>query len=228
MLLSGYRRVAVTSRGRELTEAARIQSVVSTFLLRLGSGIFGIVFLFAGDCWGQTEVERGRGQGAGSEWVPAVQQEWESFGKEYFQSVATNRPHATLALRDSSIRTGAGLFDIWLLIDGALVKGWANAGDLRVLPGPHCIRVEMVSVPQRYQGTVGRFWPWVTAGSKDEVRFSGDSKAGFTAKYQHINMAMKMDDLINPKQLEFARNQPKSPDAAYAYCLDHIRERRSQ
>ena len=218
---------AVTSRGQGPAEVNRMQSVFTALLLRLCPGIFGMVFLFAGACWGQTEVERGRGQGAGGEWVPAVQQEWEKFGKEYFQSVAADSPYATLVLRDSAIRAGVGPFDIWLLIDGALVKGWTKAGDLRVSPGPHCIRVEMVSVPQRYQGTLGRFWPWVTAGSEDEVHFTGD-RAGFTTKYQHTKMAMTLDNLLDPKQLEFARNQPKSPDAAYAYCLEHVRKQRSQ
>jgi hypothetical protein len=220
MISANYRQTPVAPWGQGIAKTDQMQSIFSAVLRRFYLATLAAVFLVPSACWAQTEVRRG------ADWVPAVQQEWERYGKQHFQSVPPDRPHATLRLRDSADRTNVGAFDIWLLIDGTLVKGWTNAGELRVSPGLHCIRIEMVSVPQRYQGTVGQYWPWTSAGSEDEVRFSGDSKTGFNTKYQRVTIRVKADDLIDPKQIEFTRNQPKNPKEVYPYCLEQVRQQR--
>lgn len=122
-----------------------------------------------------------------------------------------------------------GQFEIWLLIDGELVKGWTQAGDLRVSPGLHCIRVEMVAIPSRYEGTLFIGLPWPRAGTEDELHFSRDPKTGFTAKYQRIKLVMKLLDVLDDEEMEFdSERRKKSPEAAYAYCLDQVRKKRSQ
>jgi hypothetical protein len=178
---------------------------------------FAAALLFPAAAWGQT---------LGTQWLPAVQQEWEKSGKQYFQPVPAEQPHASLRLRDSALREGVGAFEIWVLVDGALVRGGLGAGALRLAPGPHCIRIEMVSIAQRYEGTLGKYWPWLRAGGEDELAFSGN-RTGFRATYQPLKLTVGRD-LVDNNQLEFNRNRPQNPDAAYAYCMEQVRKRRAQ
>ena len=168
-----------------------------------------------------------RAADVGSAWTPAVEEEWRRYGRQEFRAASADQPHATLVLKDSSNRARSGAFEVWVLVDGARVKGGAAAAPLRLSPGAHCIRVEMVSRPQRYQGTVGRYWPWLNAGGRDQIELKGDSKAGFTTTYRRLVMQLTLDTPSNEQQIKFDRGRPRDPAAAYAYCLQYVRRPRS-
>jgi hypothetical protein len=204
----------------------RIRPIGVALLRTMGIVMIGTLSLFGWAFGGQNETQRGVSQEVKSEWVPDVQKEWQRYGGKYFESVPADQPHATLLLKDSANRAGVGSFDIRVLIDGELVKDWIKSSPLRVSTGPHCIRVEMVAIPQRYQGTLGRYWPWLTAGSEDEMDLIGDSKVGFTVKYKRVRLSLNLQDLINPEEMKFSSDRPKDPEAAYTYCLKYVHDRR--
>jgi len=162
----------------------------------------------------------------GSDWTPAVEDEWRRYGRREFRPVPADQPHATLVLKDTANRAQGRAFEVWVLVDGARVKGGAAAAPLRLSPGAHCIRVEMVSRPQRSEGTVGRYWPWLNAGGSDQIEFKGGGKAGFTTTYRRLVMHLTLDTVSNDEQIKFDRSRPRDPEAAYAYCLQYVRRPR--
>jgi hypothetical protein len=163
---------------------------------------------------------------AGNEWTPAVEEEWRRYGHQEFRPAPADQPHATLVLKDTANRARSAPFEVWVLVDGARVKQGAAGAPLRLSPGAHCIRVEMVSRRQRHEGTVGRYWPWLNAGGRDQIEFKGDGKAGFTTSYRRLVMQLTLDAPSNEQQIKFDRSRPRDPEAAYTYCLQYVRRPR--
>ncbi len=174
----------------------------------------------------QVQVGRSPIPEASGQWVADVQREWEASGAAYFESVPADRPHATIVLKDLADRTGVGAFDIWVLVDGARVRDWTASSPLRVSPGAHCIRIDMVAPAQQYQGTLNRSWPWLPAGFTDEIQLVRDSERRFAIKYQRVTINVK--GLLDAGEAEYSRNRPSDPAAAYTYCLAHVRERQAR
>ena len=158
------------------------------------------------------------------QWIPDVQKEWERFGAKEFQPVASDRPHATIVFRDVADRTGTGAFDIWVLVDGQRVKDWTASSPLRVAPGAHCIRIEMVSIPARYQGTLGKYWPWLPADWEHTAQLTREAPGPYRIDYRPTRLDVK--GLLDADEDRFKRDRPSDPEAAYAYCLKYVTEGR--
>ena len=108
-----------------------------------------------------------------SDWVPSLTAEWKKRGEKSFESVPEDQPYATLLVRDTANRDHVDSFDLWALIDGTLLRPWRDGTRLRVSPGPHCIRVDMVATAQRYERTLAFCFPWLDAGSEGELKLRG-------------------------------------------------------
>jgi hypothetical protein len=157
------------------------------------------------------------------QWIPSVQTEWEKYGRKEFQPVAADKPHAMLVFKDVADRTGSGPFDIWVLVDGQRVVNWTASSPLRVAPGAHCIRIDMVSIPARYEGALGKYWPWLPEGFEHTAQLTREAGA-YKVDYRPTRLRVGRD-LINDEQLKFSRDLPSDGEQAYAYCLKYVTER---
>lgn len=154
----------------------------------------------------------------GAQWVADVQKEWEANGSRWFEPVAAEKPHATIRLQDTASRDKVGAFEVWVLIDGARVKDWPGP-PLLVSPGAHCIRIDMVAVGQKYQGSLGKYWPWLAPTEEAELRFTRDER-GFSSQYQKVVITTK--GLLDQKRLDFEAGMPDDQPATYAYCMKQV------
>ena len=160
------------------------------------------------------------------QWIPDIQKEWERLGGKEFEPVPADQPHAVFIFEDAAGRTGVGAFDIWLLVDGKRVKNWTASSPLRVSPGPHCLRIDMVSIPQRYQGTLGKYWPWLAAETEHTVRLTREGTGPFRIVYQPTKLTVA--GLLDADKMKFDHDRPADPEAAFEYCLRHVTEKRPE
>ena len=160
------------------------------------------------------------------QWTPDIQKEWERFGSKEFQPVPADQPHAVLVFEDVAARTGVGAFDIWLLVDGKRVKDWTGSSPLRVPPGAHCIRIDMVSIPQRYQGTLGKYWPWLAAGWEHTVQLTREGTGPFRIVYQPTKFGLR--GILDDARLKYERDRPVDPEETSQYCLKYVTEKRPE
>ena len=154
-----------------------------------------------------------------AQWVADVEKEWKANGSRWFESVAADEPHATIHLRDTASREKVGAFEVWMLVDGARVKSWSDSTPLRLTPGAHCIRVEMVAAGQKYQGNVGKYWPWLQPTEEVELSFTRDDR-GFSTEYRKV--VFKMTGLLDQKRLDYDAKLPGDTEAAYGYCMKQV------
>jgi len=154
-----------------------------------------------------------------AQWVADVEKEWKANGSRWFESVAADEPHATIHLKDTASREKVGAFEVWMLVDGARVKSWADSTPLRLAPGAHCIRVEMVAAGQKYQGNVGKYWPWLQPSEEVELSFTRDER-GFSSQYRKVVITMK--GLLDQKRLDYDAKLPGDTEAAYGYCMKQV------
>lgn len=156
-------------------------------------------------------------------WMPEVEKEWARYGRKLFASVPVDQPHATLVFTDECPSTCYGV--VWVLIDGQRADPKRGTTTLfRVPPGGHCVRVEALFAP-RLQARVGKHQRWVSARSQDEMHlFVGHDGA---VRYRYAEGQVSMDDRTAANAFYDSVNEA-NPDAAYANCLRHVSERRSQ
>jgi hypothetical protein len=160
------------------------------------------------------------------QWIPDIQKEWERLGSKEFQPVPADQPHAIFVFKDVAARTGVGAFEIWLLVDGKRVNDWTASSPLRVSPGAHCLRIDMVSISQRYQGTLGKYWPWLAAGWEHTVQLTREGTGAFRIAYQPTKFGLT--GILDEEKVKYERDRPADPEAAYEYCLRHVNEKRPE
>ena len=157
--------------------------------------------------------------GLGAQWVADVEKEWKANGSRWFESVAADEPHATIRLKDTASREKVGAFEVWMLVDGARVRSFPDSTPLRLAPGAHCIRVEMVAAAQKYQGNVGKYWPWLQPTEEVELSFTRDDR-GFSSQYRKVVITTK--GLLDQKRLDYDAKLPGDTEAAYNYCMMQV------
>ena len=155
----------------------------------------------------------------GAQWIPDIQREWQRNGERWFESAPAGQPHATILLKDVASREGVGTFEIWMLIDGARVRDWTASSPLRVTPGAHCIRIDMVAAGQRYEGTLAKYWPWLSADNDIELRLVRGER-GFNIQYQKLSLTVA--GVLDTGSMRYSTDLPRDPQAAYAYCMKRV------
>jgi len=173
----------------------------------------------------RTQIVQSSEHQTSSNWVPSIAAEWKTRGEKSFESVPDDQPYATLLVRDTANGDHVDSFDLWALIDGTLLRPWRDGTRLRVSPGPHCIRIDMVATAQRYERTLAFYFPWLDAGSEAELKLRGSRSADFRVDYRLLTLTRSP---FTPEKLKFeAVLFPADTAQVWNDCLRYIRSRNS-